>query len=262
MAGLSTQERAGFRERGFVVVRRALSPDRIATYRCAADRAVAMARAGLYARVRWTDAGRTDFAGVNDVLYPDARSAGFIDSLSDPSIMGPVADLVDGSVRYRICTLLVNSIRYSYAIGWHRDLPPPPGVDEIEHLERTSGIVQLNGALVDDTSLWIVPGSHRREATDSERVAMSSRDHSLLPGEMQVVLNAGDVAFYNPCLIHRAANRPGRLRRTLHYAFESSAMDSVAPAVQPWIDAAFVDSLPEPARPMFHRWFELMRSRG
>ena len=118
---------------------------------------------------------------------------------------------------------------------WHRDTANMDPV-ELDLLlnQHPNALVQTNCAVYDDESLWVVPGSHRRDDTQDE-VAYSTRFDELgfvdavdrvraiesdvfggMPGALNVKLTAGDCLLYNPLLWHAAEYRPEWKRCTLH----------------------------------------------
>jgi len=248
-------EKARFHEEGFLIRRRVFNEEEVLTYRSAVERVLAKCRSGVYRDVRWVDNERDDFWGVNHILHGAVREAAFLASLEHPGIYDTIAGLIGERLRYGVCTLLVNTERKPYHIGWHRDLPAPPGVDEVEHLKGVVGHVQLNGALYPDATLYIVPGSHRRYASEEEREIMGHRPLDTMPGELCVELEAGDVVFYNACLLHKGKNESRAKRQTLHYALASEDLPmSVPPPRQDWLDETFFASLSPKLRPLFDRW--------
>jgi hypothetical protein len=163
-----------------------------------------------------------------------------------------------------IMGVLLEPEERAWCTHWHRDWGYNiPGIDldvffrEIRNLRLFN---QLNGALYDDHSLWVVPGSHNRDDTAEERAAfpivpppgptltdaMTPEEREMacleyarrMPGATQVVLCAGDVAFYRACGWHIGCYVPYVRRATLHdgyygpedWAWRESANKMVAAA--------------------------------
>lgn len=113
-----------------------------------------------------------------------------------------------------------------FELCWHRDdIRPEVTPEEEESLlkEKTPEGRQLhaqyNIALYEDSSLVVVPGSHRRIRTEAERAATLYEPH--LPGQLVVELQPGDAVFYDSNILHRgiykgidATSEVGRM--TLH----------------------------------------------
>jgi hypothetical protein len=134
--------------------------------------------------------------------------------------------------------------RDAWCTAWHRDWGNVAGVDQ-EAFFKTAADVrmhnQLNGALYDDHSLWVVRCSDRRRDTEAERAAFRSsppeepdfragmtaaeREEACLayarrmPGGEAVTLFAGDAAFYRACIWHLGCYVPYARRGTLHDSF-------------------------------------------
>ena len=49
--------------------------------------------------------------------------------------------------------------------------------------------------LYDDETLYIVPGSHRRELADAERAVIQQTPKAAMPNQLVVKLEAGDIIF-------------------------------------------------------------------
>ena len=109
-------------------------------------------------------------------------------------------------------------------MGWHqderflpKDLPPDFNVKAFTRRVPYSQI-QWNLPLLEDSALWIIPGSQLRDPTDQERSAMGRENFdSSLPGKLRVDLKAGDGVVYHNNLIHGLSDGFKRKRRTLHW---------------------------------------------
>ena len=133
----------------------------------------------------------------------------------------------------------------AWSTHWHRDWGYNAAHVDLEAFFQAVPNLrmfnQLNGALYDDHSLWVVPGSHARRDTEEERAAfpivpppgpallpeMSPTQRELtcleyarhMPGAVPVSLFAGDVAFYRACQWHLGNYVPYTRRATLHDGF-------------------------------------------
>ncbi|PFH60583.1 hypothetical protein XA68_10684 [Ophiocordyceps unilateralis] len=81
-------------------------------------------------------------------------------------------------------------------------------------LSRPAFHAQYNFALWPDESLVVVPGSHRRARTETERRADPLE--KFLPGQLTVRLEPGDIVFYDNNILHRGVYDSTRDRVTLH----------------------------------------------
>ncbi len=118
---------------------------------------------------------------------------------------------------------------------WHRDTASmdPAKLDLLLN-QYPNALVQTNCAVYDDVSLWVIPGSHRRNDTAAETAYAARFDDlgfvgpieaareiepdvfAAMPGAINVQLAAGDCLLYNPLLWHAAEYRPAWKRCTLH----------------------------------------------
>lgn len=95
-----------------------------------------------------------------------------------------------------------------FELCWHRDdIRWDVDVEEEAKLLREKSPqgrqahTQYNIALVEDESLIVVPGSHRRVKTEAEREA--DVYGAVLEGQVVVKMRAGDAVFYDSNIIHR-----------------------------------------------------------
>ena len=144
-----------------------------------------------------------------------------------------------------IMGVLLEPAQDAWCTAWHRDWGyNAPHVDLDAFFKAVTDVRmfnQLNAALYDDHSLWVVPGSHNRHDTDDERAAftaipppppaltgdMSAEEREAacleyvrrMPCAVPVTLFAGDVAFYRACQWHIGNYVPYTRRATLHDGF-------------------------------------------
>jgi len=118
--------------------------------------------------------------------------------------------------------VLVHPLRSDFALCWHRDDIRNTADEDEERalLEVRHYGVQWNTALLEDSSLYVVPGSHRVPRTAAQR-AMSSNtiaptDPLAMPGAILVTLQPGETVFYNNNILHCATYSSQRSRATLH----------------------------------------------
>lgn len=146
-------------------------------------------------------------------------------------IMDAVEQILGPNLIVNNASILAANEGTSYSLGWHRDVIQIPE-DEIEDWlfspNRFHNSVQINLPLVDESSLWIVPGSHNRPNTAAENEAFAGSKHyaplgAEMPGAMPVSLKAGQAVLYNNNLIHRGYTETMKVpRRTLHMGYHSA----------------------------------------
>ena len=261
---LTQSEIDSYYEEGYLIRRNALSQKDIQTYRSAIDRILNKClNEGVHdGHLRYIDGDRDDIWGINNIFHPSIREEALVESLANPQILEVMEALLGDQLMYHLCTLLVSSAEKPYHINWHRDSSQAGEVPLEDLLNWLSTHVQLNGALYDDDSLYIVPGSHRREMTDAERAVIQQTPKGEMPNQLAVRLNAGDIVFYNSSKLHKGYNHTGAKRQTLHYAVLASPPKDDAkfpyqPISQDWLnDSNFLDSLPERLIPLFDNWLK------
>jgi hypothetical protein len=108
--------------------------------------------------------------------------------------------------------LLVAPETRDFELRWHRDdIPWDASPEEEERLLAAKSPggrqshAQYNLALCEDRSLIVIPGSHRRVRTETERNAAPYESH--LPGQLAVELKPGDAVFYDSNILHRGVYR-------------------------------------------------------
>ncbi|OZI07776.1 hypothetical protein BWI93_12825 [Siphonobacter sp. BAB-5385] len=148
-----------------------------------------------------------------------------------PVILKTVEELLGPNLIVNNASILAANEGTQYSLGWHRDIIQIPQ-NEIEDWlfspERFHNSVQINLPLVDENSLWVVPGSHNRPNTPEEDEAFRGSKHYApvgveMPGGIPVPLKAGQAVLYNNNLIHRGFTEKMKIpRRTLHMGYHSA----------------------------------------
>ncbi|PQA55625.1 phytanoyl-CoA dioxygenase family protein [Siphonobacter curvatus] len=148
-----------------------------------------------------------------------------------PVILKTVEELLGPNLIVNNASILAANEGTEYSLGWHRDIIQIPQ-NEIEDWlfspERFHNSVQINLPLVDENSLWVVPGSHNRPNTPQEDEAFRGSKHYApvgveMPGGIPVPLKAGQAVLYNNNLIHRGFTEKMKIpRRTLHMGYHSA----------------------------------------
>ena len=139
---------------------------------------------------------------------------------------------------------------HDFALRWHKD-DIPPNVSTEQELERLSAPMmhaQRNLALYPDSSLVIVPGSHKRARTEMEHNANRYEDD--MPGQKIVKMEAGDAIFYINNILHRGIYDCKAQRMTLHGMMGLKGADPVKArnilqhGIGSWAAHADFDGLP------------------
>ncbi|KAF1998429.1 hypothetical protein P154DRAFT_439262 [Amniculicola lignicola CBS 123094] len=163
--------------------------------------------------------------GVQHLLHPSNPShLLFAKTYFDAELLRFVRVLIGCEEEELVMELYNMLVRpdHAFELRWHRDDIPAEAVaeEEMERLTKPAWHAQWNLPLYDDSSLIVVPGSHRRPRTQIEREA--DPYDAELPGQQVVRLKAGEVVFYNNNILHRGVYSEDAERMTLHGSIGST----------------------------------------
>ena len=145
---------------------------------------------------------------------------------------------------------------------WHRDTDPvsepPVGAIAADMQHNGAGYIQWNIALYDDSVLWVVPGSHRRDLSETEVHELAGSARGPLSSGLQIKLRAGDGVAYVNHILHWGSNYSTTRRRTIHLAYQAFAASTYR-YFHLWWDPAFRAALADAEhRRVFGRWSALI----
>jgi len=210
-----------YQNEGYLIVREAFTPNRISALAAAVERIMDRAIAGEV-EIGWIDRAQRAIGRTGHLLNPDLYDPAFAEWL-DQDLAPHLHHLVaGGKVRHSLFNMLAGGAGQEYKQRWHRDLGRAGGDDEGAFLQRHHGkLVQFNAPLQPgDHYLQIVPNSHLRASTAAELEAAADKSGATgMPGALIVMLEPGDIVYYNANLWHRGWNPTGRKRWTMHSAF-------------------------------------------
>ncbi|KAH6644549.1 hypothetical protein C7974DRAFT_22976 [Boeremia exigua] len=223
-----TAAREALEKDGFVILPTTLFPTfDLAALRTAAADLCTSARTGRWPFIRtlpkqfppWPQDPSNGIWGVQHLLHPSNPWHDlFAQSYFDAELLKYVAALLEceeEDLTMELYNMLVRPER-NFELRWHRDDVPASATpeEEVERLQKPGHHAQWNLALYEDSSLVVVPGSHRRARTEEERSAEPYAER--LPGQVTVRLEPGQVVFYNNNILHRGVYDCGKERLTLH----------------------------------------------
>lgn len=213
---------------GFVILSASLFPTfDLDALRKAATHMTEAARSGKWPYIRtlpkqfppWPQDPSNGIWGVQHLLHPSNPDHSlFAKSYFDTELSKYVAALIDcdeEDLTMELYNMLVRPDK-DFSLRWHRDdiAATATPEEELARLNKPGYHAQWNLALYDDSSLVLVPGSHKRARTETERAA--DPYESNIPGQITVQLKAGQVAFYNNNILHRGVYDCTKERMTLH----------------------------------------------
>lgn len=212
---------------GFVVVKSIVSPEKLQRLRDAATKVEAMARKGEWPHIRtvgkqfppWQWEPEKGIWGVQHMMNPALPGHEiFTELYFSDEVLDIVKQLLQCDDEQLVMELFNMLVRPDgdFELRWHRDDIPAEATaaEEMERLGHPGFHAQYNFALWEDESLVLVPGSHARARTDTERNA--GPFEPVLPDQLVVKLEAGDIAFYNNNILHRGVYDSKKDRVTLH----------------------------------------------
>ena len=212
---------------GFVVVRGIVSGQKLEELREASLKVEKLGRTGKWPHIRtvgkqfppWTFEPEKGIWGVQHLMNPDLPGNDiFTRQYFSEEILSIVRELLqcgDDELVMELFNMLVRPDG-DFVLRWHRDDIPPEATadEEMERLGHPGFHAQYNFALWEDESLVLVPGSHKRPRTETERTADPFENN--LPNQLVVKLGPGDIAFYNNNILHRGVYDSKKERVTLH----------------------------------------------
>jgi hypothetical protein len=220
--------KAALERDGFVVVSSGLSDDELSKLRTASQHITALAREGKWPHIRtlprqfppWSSDASLGIWGVQQLMNPSLPGHElFTKTYFSKSTLSTVVELLgpdckEDDLVMELYNLLIRPDA-DFELRWHRDDIPPTATaeEELARLDKPAFHAQWNMALYEDSSLILVPSTHRRARTQAERDA---GPYDKMPGEIRVHLKPGEMAFYNNNILHRGAYKSDIERMTLH----------------------------------------------
>jgi|SRR5579872_3928823 len=233
----SDQHREEYLRDGFTILHGLIPPTLLEDLRVETDKAREIARSKSGPRAQ----------RLQPVYaYDEIDAQPFRDFLALPGLRATVEGVLGPEHRQsNIMGVLLEPAEDAWCTPWHRDWGYNAAHVDLDaffqSLPNMGMYNQLNGALYDDHSLWVVPRSHDRPDSPEERaefpvvpppgpaltadMTAAEREHACLayarrmPGAVPVALFAGDVAFYRACQWHLGNYVPYTKRATLHDGF-------------------------------------------
>ncbi|KAK3191148.1 Protein N-terminal and lysine N-methyltransferase efm7 [Lecanicillium sp. MT-2017a] len=212
---------------GFIVIKNIVSDAKLQELRETSLKIEKLARAGEWPYIRtvgdpfppWTFSPEKGIWGVQHLMNPDLPGHDLYTSLyfSEEilAIAREIMQCQDDELVMELFNMLLRP-ESDFALQWHRDAVPADATaeEEMERLRQPAFHAQYNFALWEDDSLVVVPGSHKRPRTDTERNADPFAKE--LPDQLIVKLGPGDIVFYYNNILHRGVYDAKKQRVTLH----------------------------------------------
>ena len=253
-----------YRNQGYFIVVDAVEPDLLDLLETAVWRVVDKVRSG--AVVDAAEGVRTGGEGVepqfvSGLIAPEFDEPVFAEYLGSEALVRYLRPLLGDELRLGWVHLC--AIAGDYQCGWHRDVGPANRDNTYEKEMEMLGtyrkhMVKWHMALVDDPSLWIVPGSQKRYRTEREHQCMLQDPQGEIPGALRVELERGQTIFWDGNTVHRGVKPEGmgdRLSLMGGLIDHRAEYQDSEKGDQLWMLADNLrPSLPEPIRGYYDSW--------
>ncbi|GJE93606.1 hypothetical protein PsYK624_097660 [Phanerochaete sordida] len=270
---------------GFVVIPDLIPPAQFPELFAAAERATARTREGAWPHRRtvgrqfppFDESGTPDVWGVQHIMHPALGERAFAEWYTSDALLRTACELMGcgkKELQMELFNMLVNPERADFALRWHRDDVREDATEdeEREALGKWHYGVQWNTALLEDSCLFVVPGSHAVPRTPEQRTHSSTlaapKDPMDMPGAIRVVLKPGETAFYNSNILHCATYSSSAPRLTLHACIGctrggSTRARNILQHGLAWMEGdEFRDSLNDQGKEMLQRLLNMKKGTG
>jgi len=228
---ITADEDRQFREEGYLLLPAVLSPDETVALRDEVDRLVVEAnRLGSILREPYYHEGSYKLIRV-------LRLSTAFDALIDhPGYFGRLVSLIGPYLQLMGSEIFVRGVSPGTITGFHTDLGP--GLqkvlpdDENPLLQVKVQLFLTDLSEPNASNFALIPGSHRRRATDSDDLGMIKDlnrrigpDGELPPGTLQILARPGDALLFPHSIWHAVApNRAGRTRYSIALRYGQTAL--------------------------------------
>ena len=260
---MPTREQAEqFETEGYFVADDAVEPGMFDELAAAARRVKHKVRSGqVDVYTHWATERNTEPWAIRGLLAPEFDEPVFAKYLMSGPAMDYVHHFIGTDLTMGSILIFTNPHHADYSIGWHRDWGKQErDLDydaEMAVLDKPRTTWRWHLATVDDESLQLVPGSHRRYRTPHERRCLLETRHDDIPGQHSIGLKAGQAVFWSGDTIHRGLNRRDTERLTVsagwsvHEAGEPQPVDE---RLRWRLRDDVRANLPEALLPYYDRW--------
>ncbi len=253
------EAKARYCEQGYFIVDDAVQSDMLDQLDAAAHRVWDKVRSGA------VDVGGNgpNTNGIFGVIAPEFGEPVFAQYLISEPVLRYVKPFLGEELQ--LGHVHIRCADKGYDTGWHRDVGRNRNVSyrkEMEILTRPIEKLKWQLPLLDDTCLWVVPGSHRRYRTEEEwRVLVAERKLDI-SGQRRIVLRRGQCLFWNEYLIHRG-RQPDHLpkRVTLAASLQPYPLDGPLEEVDERLRWRLAGNLREALPPLMQLYYDRWLAR-
>lgn len=258
--------RRQYKKQGFFIVDDAVDPNMFEPLLEAAIRTKKKVRAGEVDLYTHRSPGGDPWA-IRGLFAPEINEPLYAQYLMSEPVMQYVRPFLGTQLRLGGVVIFTNPHEADYGFGWHRDfggnVRDGSYQVEMEILNRPHRGLKWHLALVDDSCLHIVPGSHKKYRTPHQRRCLLEERHDDIPGQYAVPLKAGQSVFWSGNLIHRGVMKKDVERLTLAGSWSMHTKGGEPAETDKrlaWQLAKNVRGfLPKEMRPLYDRWRVLQK---
>ncbi len=199
---------------------------------------------------------------IRGLFAPEFKEPVFAEYLMSQPVMRYVQPLLGADLRLGGVLIFTSPDEVDWSGGWHRDFGKNErdGSREVEMEILNRPIVSLKWhlALLDDSCLQLVPGSHRRYRTEEERDRLLKNRHADISTQKVMHLKAGQTIFWNGNAVHRGVYKTRPERLTLAGSWQKHSDGEQPQNTDERLKWMLADNvrgfLPERMRPSYDRW--------
>ncbi len=216
----TSQQAEQFETEGYFIADDAVEPGMFDELAAAARRVKHKVRSGqVDVYTHWATEQNTEPWAIRGLLAPEFDEPVFAEYLKSRPVMDYVNAFIGHDLTLGSILIFTNPHHADYSIGWHRDWGKQErDLDydaEMAVLGKPLTTWRWHLATVDDESLQLVPGSHRRYRTEHERRCLLETRHDDIPAQHSIRLKAGQAVYWSGDTIHRGLNRRDTERLTV-----------------------------------------------
>ncbi len=179
---------------------------------------------------QWFDTNQTKITrhgmvNMHSLTHPShfddgVSRVGFFNAISPTALVNAVQQMFGNELYFHNTQLFFNPLDKTKLPYWHRDMQYNPIEDSLLREEQKNMLsLHLRIPLFDERGVELIPGSHKRWDTQTERkVRLELGGHKnteSLPGAELIQLKVGDVLVFDSQMIHRGNYALNHERRAL-----------------------------------------------
>lgn len=190
-----------------------------------------------------------------------------LNTIANPRVLSILKSICNCKLLFHDLQYFFNPLHTSWRGDWHRDgqaIAPDDATEKCKLFDVNDNFIRVNVALIPDDNLEIVSGSHTRWDTKEEleiRKELNGKNNtSEMPSSTKIVLNPGDVVFFDGFTIHRGNYFVHKQRRTVAMLY-SSPVDYHTPSPNCFLEPNILDNLSPEAKLFFQDFIDGYKSR-